>query len=128
MKPGCAAYLLNPRVLATLLLVFVCGVAAGVLVMHLAGHRLHNPKSLAWKEGGKQVTLERLKKELDLTPEQAAELEKVLDDFFTYYHTLQAQMDEVRATGKDRILRLLNERQRQKFEQMLAEFRQRQLP
>jgi hypothetical protein len=96
--------------------------------MNLAGHRLHNTRSLAWKEGGKQVTLERLKKELDLTPQQAAELETVLDDFFTYYHTLQAQMDEVPATGKDRILRLLDERQRRKFEKMLEEFQHRQLP
>lgn len=87
--------------------------------MSLAGHRLSNPKPLAWKEGGKQVTLERLKKELDLTPEQAAQMERVLDDFFAYYHTLQAQLDEVRATGKDRILRLLDERQRRKFEQMM---------
>ncbi|MGB9605029.1 MAG: hypothetical protein ACP5U2_15390 [Bryobacteraceae bacterium] len=121
MKPGCAAYLRNPRVLLTLLLVFICGAAAGVAAMSIAGHRLQNPQRLSWKEGGKQVTLERLKKELDLTPQQAAELERVLDDFFTYYHTLQAQLDEVRASGKDRILRLLDEKQRQKFQRMMDE-------
>jgi|YNPBryunderm2012_1023409.scaffolds.fasta_scaffold00047_30 uncharacterized membrane-anchored protein YhcB (DUF1043 family) len=128
MQPGCIAYLRNPRVWFTLLLVFVCGVAAGVLFMTLAGPRAHNPRALAWEEARKQVTLERLRKELDLTPQQAAELEKVLDDFFAYYHTLQSQMDEVRATGKDRILRLLDERQRQKFEQMLKEFQAKHSP
>lgn len=96
--------------------------------MSLAGHRLQNPKPLAWREGGKQVTLERLKKELDLTPEQAAQLERVLDDFFAYYHTLQAQMDEVRASGKDRILRLLDERQRRKFEEMMDRAQSAQAP
>jgi len=128
MQPGCAAYLRNPRVWVTLLLVFVCGAAAGVLFMTLAGPRVHNPRAVAWEEARKQVTLERLRRELDLTPQQAAELEKVLDDFFAYYHALQSQMDEVRATGKDRILRLLDDRQRQKFEQMLKEFQSKHSP
>lgn len=128
MKPGCITYLKNPRVLLTLLLVFVAGFAAGVLVMSLAGHRLQQPKALAWREGGKQVTLERLRKELNLTPQQAAELERVLDDFFVYYHTLQAQMDEVRAAGKDRIMRLLDEGQRRKFEQMMDKAQGGQAP
>lgn len=117
--PGCAAYLRNPRVVLTLLLVFVAGFAAGVLVMSLAGYRMYSPKALTWREGGKQVTLERLRRELDLSAEQTAQMERVLDDFFAYYHTLQAQMDEVRASGKDRILRLLDERQRRKFEEMM---------
>ncbi len=128
MTPSCTAYLKNPRVVLTLLLVFICGLAAGILVMSLAGYRLQNPKPLAWKEGGKQITLERLRKELDLTPEQTAQMERVLDDFFTYYHTLQSQMDEVRATGKDRILRLLDERQRRKFEEMLGRMQAEQSP
>ena len=45
----------------------------------------------------------------------------VLDDFMMYYHSLQAQMDEVRANGKARILLMLNERQKKKFEEMLDE-------
>jgi len=111
----------NPRVLCTLLLVFVCGVSVGMLVMSVG---LHGGRARAsvpvWKDGGKQVTLERLKKELNLTPAQAEQLETVLDDFFMYYHTLQAQLDDVRATGKERILRLLDEQQRRKFEKLAA--------
>lgn len=127
MGGSCSAYWRNPRLIGTLLLVFLCGVAVGILAMSLAGYRLHNPKQPSWREGGKEITLARFKKELDLTPEQTAQLEGILDDFFAYYHTLQAQLDEVRATGKDRIMRILNEGQRQKFERMLSELQQRQL-
>jgi DNA-binding MarR family transcriptional regulator len=79
-----------------------------------------------WQEGGKQVSLQRLTSELDLTPKQQAELETVLDDFVMYVQTLQAQMDDVRASGKARILRVLDERQKQKFEKMLGQVQQAQ--
>lgn len=95
--------------------------------MSLAGRRWQNPQPVSWKEGGKEITLERFKRELKLTPEQTSQLEAILDDFFTYYHTLQAQLDEVRATGKDRILRVLNPEQRQKFERMMSELQSKQL-
>lgn len=122
-----ASYWRNPRVVFTLLLVFLCGAAVGMVVMSLGGHRWQAPRSLSWKEGGREVTLERFKKELNLTPEQSAQLETILDDFFMYYHTLQAQLDEVRATGKSRILRVLSPEQRTKFERMMMELQGRQL-
>ena len=111
----------NPRVLCILLLVFVCGASVGMLVMNFgihSGWSRGNPP--ASKDGGKQVTLDRLKQELDLTTAQAEQLETVLDDFFMYYHTLQAQLDDVRATGKSRILRMLDDQQRRKFEKLTA--------
>ena len=55
------------------------------------------------------------------TPAQSEQLETILDDFFTYYHTLQAQLDDVRSSGKQRILRILNDEQKKKFEQLAAE-------
>lgn len=116
----------NPRVLCILLLVFLCGACVGMLVMSLGVHGggfRGNPA--VWKDGGKQVTLERLKQELNLTAAQAEQLETVLDDFFMYYHTLQAQLDDVRATGKNRILRLLDEEQKRKFEKLSASLQAR---
>ncbi len=127
MKPACRANWKNPRLIGMLLLVFLCGVVVGMLGMSLSGRRWAYAQQASWKEGSKEVTLERFKRELRLTPQQAAELESVLDDFFKYYHTLQAQLDEVRATGRHRILRLLNPEQRKKFEQMMSELQGRQL-
>jgi Spy/CpxP family protein refolding chaperone len=84
-------------------------------------------KAVSWNESNKDVTLKRLQKELNLTPEQTAEIETVLDDFTMYYQMLQAQMDEVRATGKSRIDQLLTEEQRKRFNRIMSDFRERQI-
>ncbi len=122
---GCPSPWRSPRVVLTLFLVFLTGACAGAL-----GFRYLRPapaSTLSWKEGGKEVTLQMFRKELKLTEEQASEVETVLDDFVMYYQTLQAQMDEVRASGKDRILRLLNEDQKEKFSRMLTDLQARQI-
>jgi hypothetical protein len=80
-----------------------------------------------WKEGGSAISIQRFRKELDLNPQQTQEIETVLDDFVMYYQTLQAQMDDVRATGKNRILKILNEEQKQKFEHMLSDLQSKQI-
>ena len=118
----------NPRVLATLFVVFLAGLVVGALLMRFGFHDLlHKPQPF-WQEGGKQVSLDRLTKELDLTPEQQKQLETVLDDFMMYVQMLQAQMDEVRATGKMRVMKILNEDQKRKFERMMGQLQARQAP
>ncbi len=118
----------HPRILLLLFLVFLAGVSAGMLVMALGVHRwIHETQASASAfrdTGGKAAMLDRFKRELNLTPEQTQQLELVLDDFFTYYHTLQAQLDDVRARGKQDILRILDNRQKQKFERLMAEWQQ----
>jgi len=112
----------NPRIVLLLSLVFLCGAVSGALVFRLA----FAPVSAAkvgpyWEKGGREISLQRFKKELNLTPAQADEIESVLDDFVMYYQMLQSQMEEVRGNGKSRIVQALNPDQRQKFERMLDE-------
>lgn len=120
----------NPRILSTLLLVFLCGAAVGMLAMrsgaHDTLHRSADPEE-THESSGRDAMLERFKKELNLRPDQTEQMELVLDDFWKYYQTLQAQMDEVRATGKDRILRILDEDQRKRFDQMVSDLQTRQI-
>jgi hypothetical protein len=112
----------NPRILCTLLIVFLCGATAGALTMRLgAGSYSSKRPGPYWKEGGKEISLDRFRKELTLSPDQARQMETVLDDFVMYYQTLQAQMDEVRASGKTRILAILDTEQKKKFERMISE-------
>jgi Spy/CpxP family protein refolding chaperone len=119
----------NPRVILILLLVFLAGAAAGALSMRYGIHglRARPVGGPYWKEGGKEISLQRFRRELDLTPEQAQQMETVLDDFVLYYQMLQTQMDEVRASGKERIVRLLNPEQRKKFDRIMAELQARRL-
>ncbi|HEY3415978.1 MAG TPA: hypothetical protein VGM23_03745, partial [Armatimonadota bacterium] len=78
----------NPKILLLLLVVFLCGASAGMLAMAAGAHRWMHPQARpAWKDGGKEVSLQRFRQELDLTPAQTEQLETILDDFFTYYHT-----------------------------------------
>ena len=114
----------NTQILFTLGLVFLCGAIAGALVYRASSQPV---KAVSWNDNSKEVTLNRLQKELQLTPEQTAEIETVLDDFTMYYQMLRAQMDEVRATGKSRMEQVLNEEQRKKFGRIMHDFRDKQI-
>ncbi|MBI1897679.1 MAG: hypothetical protein HYZ57_00895 [Acidobacteria bacterium] len=116
----------NPRIVSTFLFVFLSGAVAGAITMRFGFPIERHRQGPYWSEGGRDISLQRFKKELNLTPSQAAEIELVLDDFVKYYQTLQAQMDDVRSTGKNRITRLLNEEQKLKFEHMMTELQARQ--
>jgi hypothetical protein len=103
----------QPKVVCvtTLLLVFLSGAMVGAVVMNLSHRRLHAADPV-WTASGKAVYLNRVKKDLDLTPDQAEQMETVLDDFSQYYRT-------VLSDGKARIFQILNADQRRKFEKMI---------
>ena len=116
---------LNPRVLLTVFLIFLSGGMAGALVMRFGIHGLRQNNAVYYPAGDKKVALQQLTNELELTPAQAQQLELILDDFVMYMQMLQTQMDEVRANGKYRVMRVLDEKQQKKFEKMLAELQQK---
>ena len=100
----------------TVTLVFLAGAIAGAVAMNLGAHRFLHRSVAFWTEGGKEVSLQRWKKELDLTPEQSQQMVVILDDFGTYYRN-------VLSDGKARILRILDEDQKRKFDKLLLEQR-----
>jgi hypothetical protein len=122
----------SPHVLYTLVAVFLCGAATGALGMRFAWKQPERHLPTAYgKESARELSnqrlVEKLKTDLSLTPEQTKEIEVVLDDFAMYIQTLQAQLDDVRATGKQRILRVLRDDQKDKFEKLIGEIQSRQL-
>ncbi|MBL8216901.1 MAG: hypothetical protein JNK87_39640 [Bryobacterales bacterium] len=117
----------NPRILLVLLLVFLCGATAGALTMRLGGMSYGRSGPRYWTQGGKEISLERFRRELSLDDEQAKQMEIVLNDFVMYYQTLQEQMNEVRSNGKSRIMQILRDDQRKKFEKMLSDLQTKQV-
>jgi Spy/CpxP family protein refolding chaperone len=121
----------NPKVLTTLVLVFVAGALTGALGMRVGLHdRLHPSNASLSKPDSAKLFLNRCQKELDLTPQQAEQMRTILDDYKLYYQSLQdqyeslqGQLEEVRATGKSRILAVLNEQQKAKFEKLLTQMK-----
>jgi hypothetical protein len=110
----------NPRILALLLLIFLCGALAGALTMRSSLHtKLHRGTAPYWKGDSPELfSYDKLKTELNLTSEQSERLKTILDDFVKYHEDLEAQIEDMRATGKNRIVQMLTPGQRQKFERL----------
>jgi hypothetical protein len=110
----------NPRILALLLLIFLCGALAGALSMRSSLHtKLHRGAAPYWKNDSAQLfSYDTLKTELNLTSEQSERLKTILDDFVKYHEDLETQIEDMRATGKNRIVQMLTPEQRQKFERL----------
>jgi hypothetical protein len=114
----------HPQIISTLLLVFVAGGATGALTFRLLReHRIASaaaPIPVA-KEPSRDAVLQKFKSELDLSPDQTAKIAVVLEDFSHYYESLQEQQTDLRATGKNRIVEILNPQQRDRFEKMMTQ-------
>ena len=104
------------RVLVTLLLVFLAGGLAGASVMRFLIHdRIH----------GGELSYERLHQELNLTSAQAERIKMILNDFVKFNQDLQTQIEDTRATGKNRIMNILDPAQKKKFEAICKEVQAR---
>jgi len=117
----------NPKVIGTLLLVFLAGGAVGALTMQMGLHeRLHRTVSAAsvpapaHKASTNDALVQRFKTELNLSGDQTDKIAMVLDDYRQYYQSLEDQLDDVRSTGKNRIMQILDPQQRAKFEKIVG--------
>ena len=117
----------NPKIIGTLVLVFLAGAAAGALGMQLGlNERLHRAVAAASAKPTRRVAandalMQRFKTELNLSGEQTEKLAMVLGDYRHYYESLQDQLDDVRSTGKKRILQILDTDQRARFERIMGD-------
>lgn len=98
---------------AVLTLVFLCGAAAGALIMDLGVHNRMRPPAF-YVPQNKALNFDRLQKDLNLTPAQSEQVQSILNDFWQYYRTVLSEC-------KNRIEQVLTEEQRQKFERILQE-------
>ena len=115
----------NPKVIGTLVLVFLAGGAVGALTMQMGLHeRLHRTVSAAsapvHKASTNDALVQRFKTELNLSGDQTDKIAMVLEDYRQYYQSLEDQLDDVRSTGKNRIMQILDEQQRTKFEKIMG--------
>jgi Spy/CpxP family protein refolding chaperone len=108
----------NPRILTLLILVFLTGAMAGGIGMRAGLHeKLHTTVGY-WSNRNGEFSYDQLKRELNLTPEQSERLKTILDDFVKYHQDLEAQIEDVRATGRNRIVQMLTPEQRKRFDQL----------
>jgi hypothetical protein len=109
----------NPKVLAIVGVVFLCGAAFGSAVTRQYLHsKLFPPRQQQPIEVARHVGLARLKAELNLTPDQEKTVTKELDDYAKYYQNIEEQREDVAEHGKQRILDVLNDQQKKRFNEI----------
>jgi hypothetical protein len=114
-------------VAGTLVVVFLAGAAVGALTMQMGLHdRLHRTVSastvrVTGKASSTDALVQRFKTELNLSADQTDKIAMVLNDYREYYHSLEDQLDDVRSTGKSRIMQILDQQQRAKFEKIMGD-------
>jgi hypothetical protein len=112
----------NPKVLAILVVIFVCGAALGSAVTSRFLHaRMPLLDRRATMESAERLGVQRLKTELELTPEQNETVMKVLDDYGKYYQNIEDEREDVAEHGKQRILSVLNMQQKKRFLELLKD-------
>jgi hypothetical protein len=118
----------NPRIAFTLVVVFLAGAAVGMLGMRYGLHEQLHPASAP--DATVNAMLEHFRTELKLSPDQAEKLSVVLADYGHYYKSVEDQMrdmhlreqiEDLRSTGKNRIMEILNDDQRKQFEKMMPD-------
>jgi hypothetical protein len=110
----------NPRILSTLFFVFMSGAVGGAIIVRACYKPERHAYAPQWNAGGRELLMPRYTKELNLDAQQETEIAQILDDYMRYVQLLEEQMNDVRATGKKRIMRVLREDQKKKFENMLT--------
>jgi Spy/CpxP family protein refolding chaperone len=108
----------NPRILTTLVLVFLAGALAGAIGMQEGLHAQLHRGAAYWRGDKAEFSYQQLKTDLNLTPEQSERLKTILDDFAKYHEDLEAQIEDVRATGRTKIVQILTPEQRKRFEKL----------
>ena len=89
-------------------------------------HNIIHPTGPGISKANKDQLLTKCKRDLNLTPDQTRQIAEIVDDTANYYQTLQDQLADVRSNGKSRIMALLNDQQKQKFERMLVDLQKGQ--
>jgi len=103
--------------IVSMVLVFLCGAVLGAVVMSYWVHPgLHGSQP---GRDGMSMSIREWRQELNLSDEQTRQLTSILDDFSRYY-------DNLLADGNTRIVQILNEDQKKKYERMIAAHQKKQ--
>jgi hypothetical protein len=111
----------NPRVIAILAVIFFCGAAFGAVGMNLYLHRFILPpvRESYFAYQGRHIGMEQLQHDLDLSADQSETIKLILDDYAKYFLNLEDQRQTLYESGRLKILDVLNEKQKAKFEKLL---------
>jgi len=100
--------------IVSFLLVFLCGAGVGAIAINYWGqNRIHGSQP---GNEGMSMSVREWREQLDLTEDQTRQLTSILDDFSHYY-------DNLLADGNSRVLLILNDSQKRKYQLMIQRHR-----
>ncbi len=113
----------NPKVLSTLLLIFLCGSAVGAVFTraYMHSHWANQTTSAAAIERARHLGLGSLKASLDLTPAQERIVTKTLDDYGKFYQNIEDEREDTAKVGTQQILEVLTPAQQKRFNQLIGQ-------
>jgi len=119
----------NFKAIAGILLVFLLGAAGGALVTHM----IHEARFERFISGGhrtrEDVIVERLTRKLDLDGRQQEQVRAIMhethDGIRQVRSRIHPQIEALLTAGQDRIKAVLRPDQREKFDKIIAERKQR---
>jgi Spy/CpxP family protein refolding chaperone len=107
----------NNKAIGLIVLVFLLGIAIGGLGTHFWGGRIFGGRA------DHPRIVERLTRELALTPDQRKQLETIIEETRTKFQSIYEQerplYDQARKEGRGRIRAILTPEQRPKFEEFV---------
>ena len=109
-------------------LIFFSGIAVGGFSMTLLERYWLQTKEQAFEKSEEQLALDHLNRELQLDEQQTRAVEEILDEVIMQHAGMMAQFQTNRNASHDRIMKILNEEQRRRFDQVLSEISQQQRP
>lgn len=113
----------SPRVLSTLVIIFLCGTAFGSVCMrtYLRAHWATPVARQSAIDQAQRVGLQTLATRLSLADAQKQEITKILDDYGKFYQNIEDERQDVAQDGIKRIFAVLNPEQRKIFNELLAQ-------
>ena len=110
------------------LLIFLCGFLAGALASNLLrswdpwSRRTRADSPIAQSEVPRtsRRAVDSFTRRLDLRPEQAAQLHKILDETRLAYREHELEIEAIRQQSRTRIRSILEDEQKAKFDKMVA--------
>ena len=106
------------KALGILAIVFVAGLATGVLGTRAYDHNVATVR-VNPLEQQTSVAMERLNRDLSLDDEQAQKVRAILDHYIMFEADLLDQVRSLQQQGRQEILEVLNDEQREKFQTMV---------
>lgn len=105
-----------------IVLIFLCGALAGTAATNvwINGWPWNASAKADAPPYSTQHRVDKFTRELSLTPEQAKQLNQILDETHSMYRELEEQQEAIRLKGRARIREILTPEQKPKYEQLLA--------